>query len=359
MRRRIAKKLCLTLVMSACIAVLCVTASSPALTDFSAGETAGEDASDQPAVVVIPEPNALQETPAPEASPEEEPQGNPVAAQNEQLSGTVEASEPEKPDYSQGLEAFSLSAVPEYSGKAYTEIHGGKPFFDPDGFDDRPFEFYPALDDLGRCGTTMACVGKELMPTEERGQIGMIKPSGWHTIRYDDLIEDRYLYNRCHLIGYQLTSENANERNLVTGTRYLNTQGMLPIENKVAEYIRKTGNHVLYRVTPAFDGEDLLAKGILIEARSVEDAGAGICLCLFAYNVQPGVVIDYVTGDSWRANPEQAVEQATRGYIGNKKSMVFHLPSCPNLPAEKNRIYFETREEAVENGYHACGNCHP
>ena len=301
MKRRTAKKLCLTIVMAACIAVLCVTASSLALTDYPGRGTAVQDAPDQPAAVVIPAQNAQEVAIAPEESPTEN-----IAAPNEQITG-ADSAEPQRARFltiPKDLKHSPCRLCRSTTGMHTPSFMGGEPFFDPDEFDDRPFEFYPALDELGRCGTTMACVGKEPMPTEERDQIGMIKPSGWHTIRYDDLIEDHYLYNRCHLIGYQLTGENANERNLVTGTRYLNAQGMLPIENKVAEYIRKTGNHVLYRVTPAFDGEDLLAKGILIEARSVEDAGAGICLCLFAYNVQPGVVIDYATGDSWRANPE-------------------------------------------------------
>lgn len=160
------------------------------------------------------------------------------------------------------------------------------------------FETYSELDALGRCGVAYANISKDLMPTEERGEIGMIKPSGWHTVKYPEVIEDLFLYNRCHLIGYQLSGENANEKNLITGTRYLNVEGMLPFENKVAAYVRKTGNHVLYRVTPVFEGDNLVAEGVLMEAFSVEDAGKGVEFCVFAYNIQPGIEIDYATGES-------------------------------------------------------------
>ena len=153
------------------------------------------------------------------------------------------------------------------------------------------------LDELGRCGTAYACVGTDIMPTEERGQIGRIKPSGWQTVKYD-FIDGKYLYNRCHLIAYRLTGENANEKNLITGTRYLNVTGMLPFENMVANYVKTTGNHALYRVTPVFENDDLVAKGVLIEAKSVEDKGEGVTLCVYCYNVQPNVTIDYKTGKS-------------------------------------------------------------
>ena len=274
---------------------------------------------------------------------------------------TTPAPSPEdtEPDYRAGLDRFDLSTVPEYQTSPFCEVNGNQPFFSAGAYPAECFEYYAALDDLGRCGVTMANVGKELMPTEDRGSIGMVKPSGWHTVRYDDLIEDHYLYNRCHLLGYQLTGENANVRNLITGTRYMNTEGMEPFESMVASYVRRTGDLVLMRVTPIFDGNDLLAKGVLMEAVSTGDAGAGICFCVFVYNVQPGIVIDYSTGDSSRLDAEQPEQEPITGYIGNKKSMVFHLPTCPNLPAEKNQVHFETRDEAVAAGYHACGNCHP
>ena len=159
------------------------------------------------------------------------------------------------------------------------------------------FERYAPLDSLGRCGVAYANIGKDIMPTEERGSIGMVKPSGWHSIRYEN-VDGKYLYNRCHLIGYQLSAENANTSNLITGTRYLNIQGMLPFENMVADYIRETGNHVLYRVTPIYEGDNLVASGVLMEAYSVEDEGDGICFNVYCYNVQPGIVIDYATGAS-------------------------------------------------------------
>lgn len=150
---------------------------------------------------------------------------------------------------------------------------------------------------MGRCGVAYASVGKDLMPTEERGSIGQVKPSGWHTIKYDN-VDGKYLYNRCHLIGYQLTAENANEKNLITGTRYLNVQGMLSFKNMAADYVKETGNHVLYRVTPVFEGSNLVESGVLMEAESVEDKGEGILYCVYVYNVQRGININYATGDS-------------------------------------------------------------
>ena len=199
---------------------------------------------------------------------------------------------------------FRYEDLPAYSGTPYTEINGNRPELSEASLRQEElsagYEFYSSLDLLGRCGETFACVGEETMPTEKRGSIGMVKPSGWQTVRYDDLIEDRYLYNRCHLIGYQLTGENANECNLITGTRYMNVEGMLPFENMVADYVKETGNHVLYRVTPVFQGMELVARGVHMEALSLEDGGRGIRFNVFVYNVQPGIEIDYLTGKSQR-----------------------------------------------------------
>ncbi len=189
--------------------------------------------------------------------------------------------------------------VPAYTDSPYVEINGNIPFFTEEDLSTESFESYSELDFLGRCGMAFANIGQDLMPTEERGQIGSVKPSGWHTVKYPDLIADLYLYNRCHLIGYQLSGENANEKNLITGTRYMNIEGMLPFENQVGDYVRKTGNHVLYRVTPKFTDDNLVADGVLMEAYSVEDDGVGVSFCVFVYNVQPGIVIDYATGESW------------------------------------------------------------
>ena len=190
--------------------------------------------------------------------------------------------------------------IPPYVGAAYTEINGNVPFFRESDITAEAFEEYSDLDRLGRCGPARACLGRELMPTEERGEIGMIRPSGWHTVRYDDLIEDKYLYHRCHLIAYMLAGENDNECNLITGTGYMNVYGMLPFEIETAEYILDTGNHVLYRVTPCFRENDLVAAGVLMEAYSVEDGGRGLAFNVFVFNVQPGVVIDYRSGNSRR-----------------------------------------------------------
>ncbi len=191
--------------------------------------------------------------------------------------------------------------MPPYAGEPYAVIGDNRPDFGEDSGRTDAFESYSELDGLGRCGCAYANVCRELMPTEERGEIGQIRPSGWHTVKYD-CIPDRYLYNRCHLIGYQLCGENANERNLITGTRYLNVSGMLPFENQVADYVLDTGNHVLYRVTPVFTGDHLVADGVRMEAWSVEDAGEGVCFDVFVYNVQPGVMIDYATGESREEN---------------------------------------------------------
>lgn len=248
------------------------------------------------------------------------------------------------------------------------------------------FETYSDLDTLGRCGVTYACIGQDLMPTEERGSIGMVKPTGWHTVRYDDLVDGKYLYNRCHLIGYQLTGENANTKNLITGTRYLNIEGMLPFENMVADYIQETNNHVLYRVTPIFEGNNLLANGVLMEGYSVEDKGAGVSYCVFAYNVQPGIEINYATGESKLADGAQQEEQKTAtvtptpspepekqepvtrseasqaDYILNTNTKKFHYPTCSSVNdmKEKNRQeFFGTRDETIALGYSPCGRCKP
>lgn len=190
---------------------------------------------------------------------------------------------------------FDLTNIPEFSDTPYVEINGNVPYFTNDDMTTDAYETYSPLDALGRCGVVMSCIGQDLMPTEERGSIGQVKPSGWQTAKYD-FVNGKYLYNRCHLIGFQLTGENANTSNLITGTRYMNVEGMLPFENMVADYIKETNNHVLYRVTPIFQDDELVARGVLIEAKSVEDNGDGILFCVYVYNNQPGVEIDYLTG---------------------------------------------------------------
>lgn len=194
-------------------------------------------------------------------------------------------------------ENIDISEIPDYTHQKYVEINNNIPYFDEADLSDESFERYSELDELGRCGVAYANIGVDLMPTEKRGSIGMIKPSGWHTVKYDN-VDGKYLYNRCHLIAYQLSGENANEKNLITGTRYMNVEGMLLFEERVGNYVRETENHVLYRVTPFFEGDNLLAKGVLMEAMSVEDSGEDICFCVFVYNVQPDIQIDYATGKS-------------------------------------------------------------
>nr|WP_125116137.1 DNA/RNA non-specific endonuclease [Agathobaculum sp. Marseille-P7918] len=257
--------------------------------------------------------------------------------------------------------------IPQYAGAPYTEIHNNIPFFTDDEITNQSFETYSPLDALGRCGVAFACVGQDLMPTEERGSIGQVKPSGWHLVKYD-CVDGKYLYNRCHLIGYQLTAENANERNLITGTRYLNIEGMLPFENQVADYVLQTGNHVLYRVTPFFEDDNLLASGVLMEGYSVEDSGNNICFCIYAYNIQPGVQIDYATGESVLADavPPETTEQAPPedepNYVLNHNTRKFHRPNCSSVEDIKpsNREdYFGSREALIEQGYAPCKLCCP
>lgn len=197
--------------------------------------------------------------------------------------------------------AVDVHSVPPFSGEPYVVINDNKPLFTEKELTDESFEEYSPLDRLGRCGYVWACIGKDLMPTEDRGNISHVKPSGWNQAYYD-FISGEALYNRCHLIGFQLTGESATKENLLTGTRYMNTEGMLPFENQVAEYIKKTGNHVLYRVTPIYEGDNLVASGVQMEAKSIEDNGAGICFHVYVYNNQPGVVIDYATGESKKAD---------------------------------------------------------
>lgn len=264
-------------------------------------------------------------------------------------------------------EDISEAQVPEYSGEPYVEINGNRPYFKKKEITDDVYEKYSRLDYLGRCGQAEACIGEELMPREERGSIGMIKPSGWHTVRYDDVVEGMYLYNRCHLIGYQLSGENANECNLITGTRYMNVEGMLPFEDRVAEYVESTGNHVMYRVTPVYEGRDLVSSGVIMEALSVEDDGRGIMFNVYVYNEQPGIVIDHATGESRLAkgtatNRDKEDDNKKGKYIINVNSGKFHEPDCSGVVMmnEENKLRFNgKRQKLIDSGYSPCGLCNP
>ena len=214
---------------------------------------------------------------------------------------------------------LAIADIPAYSGKPYVEINNNIPQFLTTDLTTSSYEYYSDLDSLGRCGTVYACIGQDLMPTEERGAIGSVKPTGWHTVKYD-VVDGKYLYNRCHLIGYQLSGENANTKNLITGTRYMNVDGMLPFENMVADYVQETGNHVMYRVTPIFEGDNLLASGVQMEAQSVEDNGEGILFNVYCYNVQPEITIDYATGESNYEGSLTATEEETTGTNDNKNT---------------------------------------
>ena len=266
--------------------------------------------------------------------------------------------------------SFSLEDIPAWSGEPYVAVDGNQPDFPEEDMTSVSFETYSELDTLGRCGVAYANVGQDLMPAEERGNIGAVKPTGWHTVKYD-FVDGKYLYNRCHLIGYQLTGENANEKNLITGTRYLNIEGMLPFENMVADYVKETDQHVMYRVTPVFEGDNLLAAGVLMEGKSVEDNGEGVLFCVFAYNMQPGVSIDYATGESsadgtivndTSAQEETSQSEETQTYVLNTNTHKFHKPGCCSVEKIKPENYAEftgTREEAIAYGYDPCKNCNP
>ena len=296
------------------------------------------------------------------------------------------------------IQTLSVDEIPAYSGQAAIEINQNVPGFTESDYTTEAFEQYSPLDGLGRCGIAYACVGEEIMTTEERGAIGMVKPSGWHTVKYD-FVDGKYLYNRCHLIAYMLSDENANTENLITGTRYMNTEGMLPYENQVADYVHDTGNHVLYRVTPLYEGDNLVASGVEIEASSVEDKGKSLSFHVYCYNVQPGVTIDYATGDSALAedlatenvqetaqetsvadgkqsseNAVAAVQEETsaeqdgghakeeQDYVLNKNTKKFHYPWCSSADdiKKKNRKDFTgTREEVISQGYVPCKRCNP
>ncbi len=250
---------------------------------------------------------------------------------------------------------------------AWVYENDDKPYFtDKEKKNTEAFELYSDWDELGRCGVAFANVCPELMPTEERGAIGMVKPAGWHTVKYD-VVNGKYLYNRCHLIGFQLAGENANEKNLITGTRYLNIDGMLDHENEIADYVKKTGNHVLYRVTPRYTGDNLLCDGLLMEAWSVEDKGKGVCFCIYARNIQPGIAINYKTGDSYlikdgyvSGKEEVQYKAGDETYVVNRKTHKFHLESCTyaiSMSEENREEYQGDVSWLTDNGFEPCKVC--
>ena len=268
----------------------------------------------------------------------------------------------------------TVDDVPAYSGEPYVEVNDNQPEFTEEELTTVSYEDYSELDELGRCQSAEACIGQDLMPTEARESISSVKPTGWKNKSYDT-VDGGYVYNRCHLIGFQLTGENANEENLITGTRYMNVEGMLPFEDEVAAYIKETDNHVMYRVTPVFEGDDLVASGVQMQAESVEDDGAGISFNVYVYNVQPYVVIDYKTGENWEgdeiAEPEGKWADGTEAepsdtkeqmYILNKNTKKFHKPECSGakkIKAKNKGEYTGSRQTLIDEGYEPCGNCNP
>ena len=297
----------------------------------------------------------------------------------------ADSEENEQTQGSAGL--FTLDMVPAYSGRAYADINGDVPFFTQEEMTAEPFHEYWPLDDLGRCTGAYACVGPETLPTQKRGDISSVRPTGWNTNRYSD-IDGEMLFNRCHMIGHMLTGQDANERNLITGTRYMNVEGMLPFEESVVMYVEGTGHHVMYRVRPFFEGDNLVCTGVLMEARSVEDPL--VQFCAFCYNVQPGFEIDYATGDNRRADeggdevqriiadPDTGEEAGSRQsgsgdtaasseeeqytYILNTNTHKFHMPYCDSVQDIKDKNKQKTtmkREELIEQGYSPCKRCNP
>ena len=259
--------------------------------------------------------------------------------------------------------SYELTDIPAYAGNSFVILDDNKPAFSKkDRERTDAFETYSDLDELGRCGVAYANICKELMPTEERGAIGMVKPTGWHTVKYDN-VEGKYLYNRCHLIGYQLAGENANEKNLITGTRYLNVTGMLKFEDQVADYVNETNHHVLYRVTPVFEGDNLVASGVEMEAYSVEDKGEGVSFHVFLYNVQPGITIDYATGESWLDNSKTTEDnEKTLNYVLNTNTHKFHKENCESvrdIAGSYKEVYTGNREDLINMGYEPCKRCKP
>ena len=264
----------------------------------------------------------------------------------------------------------------KFKGEPYAVVNNNKPEFSKKELSlDDGYENYPNLDNLGRCKTVIAKVGPETMPTEERKGIGMIKPTGWHTIRYDNLISDKYLYNRCHLIGFQLAGENANKNNLITGTRYLNVEGMLPFEDEVANYVQSTGNHVIYKVSPIYKGNNLVSSGVQMQAYSVEDKGKGVSFNIYCFNVQPGIIIDYATGDSRESGEKISENNVTKNnsssssdsdynvkkeYVVNTNTGKYHDSSCKSVKSMKgkNKKLMKASKKTLESqGYKPCGNC--
>ena len=256
-------------------------------------------------------------------------------------------------------DAITLDEIPAWSGEPYVELNGNIPVFGEVDPDLGPYEEYYELDELGRCTQAVSCVSTMLMPTEERGNISEVKPTGWQRVEYD-FIDGGLLYNRCHLIAYQLTGENANEKNLITGTRYMNEEGMNPFEIMVGDYVRETGNRVLYRVTPIFEGDELLARGVQMEAWSIEDNGEGICFNVYCYNVQPGIEIDYATGDN--SLMETACDHEAQDYVLNTNTLKYHLSTCEGVSdiSEENAASFTGCYETLDaRGYLPCGTCRP
>ena len=256
---------------------------------------------------------------------------------------------------------FTAEDVPAYTGEPYVAINDNMPYFNTAAVPMTDMEYYSPLDDLGRCGATWAVVGQDLLPTEKRGDIGSVRPTGWINKKYDH-VDGKSLYNRCHLIGFQLSGENANKSNLITGTRSMNVKGMLPFENMVADFVKEDGGHVAYRVTPIFAGDDLVARGVVMEGWSLEDDGETVAFCIFAPNVEPGVAIDYATGENWAGDPAQTFEGEVENFVLNTSSHKFHKPDCSGVDSiskENRETYKGTRQQLIDQGYEPCKRCNP
>ena len=333
----------------------------------SESDTPEEQPTEQPSEQPSEEPSE-ETTQEPTEQTTEQPAQGTTEGTTEQPTTQPEA--PTEPETEQPAPDFDISNLPAYSGKDYVELNNNIPWFTAAEKVTKSYETYGDLDALGRCTVVMACCGRDLMPTTDRGNISSIKPTGWVQAQYS-IVNGGNLYNRCHLIGWQITGEDANANNLITGTRYFN-ENMIPYENMIADYIKETNNHVMYRVTPVFEGNNLVASGAIMEAWSVEDDGDGICFNVYLYNVQPGVVIDYATGESYLeadGGPTTPGEETTYPDDGllhlvlNKSSKKIHKPNCSGVKqmSEKNKLEFDGTWEELEayynQGYKDCGTC--
>lgn len=323
-------------------------AISVLMTGYSVLKEAGDVLLDQAQAWLEEESNGVRDEAGDDGDAASDVQSSAGMASGTQSGKSSSTSAAETPE-----DGFWGTEIPAYQGKAWIELNNNVPLFTKKDYSTKSFETYGELDSLGRCTTAYANVGQDLMPIKERESISQVKPTGWQKSEYDG-IDGKYLYNRCHLIGYQLTAENANEKNLITGTRYLNVTGMLPFENMVADYVKETKGHVLYRVTPVFYQDELVARGVKMEGWSVEDNGEGVCFNVFVYNVQPGISICYADGTNSRIAQEDTTDPSAQKIYGNRRSKIYHCPgqtAYEEMKDSPNLVIFDSEAQAQAAGY--------